>query len=151
MKYILAHSLHKKASWCFTNMHKSSFTTFKIRNFNNQFLRSKKKIPTILLIGWYFHNHSQVDANHCRHLDQSCNHHQINSSVFSQINTLKPRKNGRHFADIFKCIFMNENAWISIEISLKFVPKGPINNITALVQIMAWCRPGATTVWANDS
>ena len=38
--------------------------------------------------------------------------------------------------------WMNENIWISIEISVKFVPKGPINNIQALVQIMAWCRPG---------
>ena len=28
--------------------------------------------------------------------------------------------------------------WISIKISLKFVPKGTINNILALVQIMAW-------------
>ena len=37
----------------------------------------------------------------------------------------------------FKCIFLNENIWISIKISLKFVPKGPINNIPALVQIMA--------------
>ena len=27
-------------------------------------------------------------------------------------------------------------------ISLKFVPKGPINNIPALVQIMAWRRSG---------
>ena len=39
------------------------------------------------------------------------------------INTLSPRKNGRHFPDIFKCIFLNENAWISIKISLKFLPK----------------------------
>ena len=29
-----------------------------------------------------------------------------------------------------------------VDISLKFVPKGPINNIPALVQIMAWRRPG---------
>ena len=29
-----------------------------------------------------------------------------------------------------------------ITISLKFVPKGPIDNIPALVQIMAWRRPG---------
>ena len=43
---------------------------------------------------------------------------------------------------IFKCIFLNENVLIPIEISLKFVPKGPINNIPALVQIMAWRRPG---------
>ena len=33
----------------------------------------------------------------------------------------------------FKCIFLNENVWIPIEISLKFVPKGPIDNIPALV------------------
>ena len=31
---------------------------------------------------------------------------------------------------------------ISIKIPLKFVHKGPINNIPALVQIMAWRRPG---------
>ena len=53
-------------------------------------------------------------------------------------DTLRPRQNGRHFADdIFKCNFLNENVWISIGISLKFVPKDPINNIPALVQIMA--------------
>ena len=57
--------------------------------------------------------------------------------------TLRLRQNGRHFLDdIFKCIFLNENVWISIKISLKFVPKGPINNIPALVQIMAWRRTG---------
>ena len=44
--------------------------------------------------------------------------------------------------DIFKCIFLNENVWISLQISLKFVPKVQINNIPALVQIMAWRRPG---------
>ena len=44
--------------------------------------------------------------------------------------------------DIFKYIFLNENMWIPMEISLKFVLKGPINHISALVQIMAWCRPG---------
>ena len=59
------------------------------------------------------------------------------------INTLRPRQNGRHFADdIFKSIFLNENVWIRIKISMKFVPKGPINNIQVLVQIMAWRRPG---------
>ena len=58
-------------------------------------------------------------------------------------NTLRPRQNGCHFAgDIFKCIFLNENVWIPIKISPKFVPKGPINNIPTLVQIMAWRRPG---------
>ena len=59
------------------------------------------------------------------------------------VNTLRPRQNGCHFADdILKWIFLNENVWISIKISLKFVLKGPINNIPALVQIMAWRQPG---------
>ena len=60
------------------------------------------------------------------------------------IDTLRTRQNGCHFADnIFKCIFLNENVWIPIKISLRFVPKGPIDNIPALVQIMAWRRPGS--------
>ena len=45
-------------------------------------------------------------------------------------------------ADIFKWIFLNENVLISIKISLKFVSRSPIINIPALVQIMAWRRPG---------
>ena len=57
------------------------------------------------------------------------------------VNTLRPRKDAHHFADdIF--IFLNENVLISVKISLKFVPKGPINNIPALIQIKAWRRPG---------
>ena len=64
-------------------------------------------------------------------------------TVLTGVNTLRPRHNGRHFEDdIFKCIFLNENVWIPIKISLKFVPKGPINYTPALVQIMAWRRPG---------
>ena len=59
------------------------------------------------------------------------------------LNTLRPRQNGRHFADdTFKCIFLNENVRILIKISLKYVPKGPIDNIPALVHIMAWRQPG---------
>ena len=57
--------------------------------------------------------------------------------------TQRPRQNGRHCADdSFKCIFLNENAWISLQISLKFIPKGPMNKILSLVWIMAWRRPG---------
>ena len=60
-----------------------------------------------------------------------------------EVNTLRPRQKGRHFADdIFKCIFLNENVWIPIKISLKFVPLGPLSNIPVLVQIMGWRRPG---------
>ena len=43
---------------------------------------------------------------------------------------------------MLKCILLNENVWIPIEISLKFVPKGSINNNPALLQIMAWRRLG---------
>ena len=67
----------------------------------------------------------------------------VESELDHQINPWWPRQKGHHFPDdIFKCIFLNENALISIKISLKFVPRGPINNIPSLVQIMAWCRPG---------
>ena len=44
--------------------------------------------------------------------------------------------------DILKCIFLNEKVRILIKISLKFVPKGPIDNESALVQVMAWRRTG---------
>ena len=53
-------------------------------------------------------------------------------------NTLRPRQ----MDAIFKWTFLNENVWILIKISLKFVPKGPINNISALVQIIDWHHPG---------
>ena len=57
---------------------------------------------------------------------------------FHMINTLRPRQNGGQFSDdIFKFIFLNKNILIVIEIPLTFVLSGPINNIQALVQIMA--------------
>ena len=56
---------------------------------------------------------------------------------------IPPGQNGRHFANvIFRCIVVNEKFWILIKISLKLVPKSPIDNIPALVKIMAWCRIG---------
>ena len=59
------------------------------------------------------------------------------------LNTLRPRQDGRRFPDdTFERIFLKENVIILIKISLKFVHNGPINNIPALVQIMAWRRPG---------
>ena len=59
------------------------------------------------------------------------------------VNTWRPRQNRRHFPDdIFKRISLNETVWISLKISLKFVPRVPINNIPALVQMMAWRWPG---------
>ena len=62
------------------------------------------------------------------------------TSIF---NTSRPRQNGSDFVDdIFKCIFLNENVWISLKITRKFIPAFWINNIPALVKIMAWRQPG---------
>ena len=67
----------------------------------------------------------------------------VSSDKIGIINTLRPRQNGRHFPDdIFKWISLNENVWNSINISLKFVPRGAINNIPTMVQVMAWRRSG---------
>ena len=61
----------------------------------------------------------------------------------SKLNTLRPRQDGRHFPDdILKCIFLTENLWNSLTVSLKCVRKIRINNIPSLVQIIAWHRPG---------
>ena len=53
-------------------------------------------------------------------------------------------QNGSLFADnIFRCIFVNEKFCILMKISLKSVPKGPIDINQALIQIMAWRQIGA--------
>ena len=58
----------------------------------------------------------------------------LNQWLLSSLNSSPPGQNGRHFADdIFKCFFMNEKFCILIQISRKFVPKGPIDNNPALV------------------
>ena len=44
--------------------------------------------------------------------------------------------------NIFKCIFLNESDKITIQISLKLVPRSSIDNKAALVQVMAWRRTG---------
>ena len=44
--------------------------------------------------------------------------------------------------DIVNCIFLNENDRIPIHISLKYVPRSPIDNKPAFVQEMAWRRIG---------
>ena len=63
--------------------------------------------------------------------------------IYPKVNSLRPIPNRRHFADdTFKRIFLIENVRIQIKISLKFVPKGPINNNPALILIMAWRRSG---------
>ena len=50
--------------------------------------------------------------------------------------------------DIFQQIFLNENVWIAIKISLEFVSRSPTNNSPSLVQTMA-CR-WLAIIWTND-
>ena len=43
---------------------------------------------------------------------------------------MSPKQDGHHLhKNIFKWIFLNDNVYIPIQISLKFVTNGPINNI----------------------
>ena len=53
-------------------------------------------------------NAESVSMSWCHHVDFTC----LSSFSNQMLNTLRSRQNGRHFADdIFKCIFLNENAW----------------------------------------
>ena len=50
------------------------------------------------------------------------------------LNTLRPRQNGRHFADNnFKYIFLNKNFCVLNKISLKYVLHGLIDNMAPMV------------------
>ena len=84
-------------------------------------------------------NAESVSMSWCHHVDFTC----LSSFSNQMLNTLRPRQNGRHFADdIFKCIFLNENVWISLKFSLKFVPRVQINNILARWQAIIWTNDG---------
>ena len=96
------------------------------------------KIACIENIAKIQHRQLNYQSHTCHHCDML-----IKTFDLWWLNSLRPRRNGRYNADdIFKCIFLKENVCIPTKISLKFVPKGPINNIPALVKIMAWRRPG---------
>ena len=60
--------------------------------------------------------------------------------------SLPGRLSGKIAHDIFRCLFFNENVGISIEISMKIVHKGPIDNKPALVQVMVWRRTDDKTL-----
>ena len=67
----------------------------------------------------------------------------VNCPRSQSVNTMRPKHNCRHFAEeIFKCIFLNVNVRNSLKFSPTCVPKVRINTDPALVQIMAWRRPG---------
>ena len=63
-----------------------------------------------------------------------CDISSMSRSYFMCVNSSPPGHNDRRFADdIFRWIFVNEKFCILIKISLKFVPKRPIDNYPALV------------------
>ena len=63
------------------------------------------------------------------------------------VNTLRRGQNGRHFADDnFKCVFLSEDMWISMNISLKFVPQySSIASDNGLAPIRR-----QAIIWIND-
>ena len=79
---------------------------------------------------WILMNHSLFNHSNAIHIawydwwHRSVGAFQEFPAWWYKLNTLRPSQNGRHFPDdIFKRIFLNWNVILSIEISLKFVPK----------------------------
>ena len=97
-------------------------------------MQERRKSTANALTHWYPGHVCQTSRN----IEQSgwdgcCNLGYPSPIHETNLNTLRPRQNGCQYPDdIFKCIYLNENIYISIKISLKFVPNGRINNIPAL-------------------
>ena len=90
---------------------------------------------------WLPPSNSCLDAVFHRHTKQAQQRQSIKKHTNGWNWTVLTHWGREKMAAIFQHIFVNANIWISIKISLKFVPKGQINNILALGQIMALCRP----------
>ena len=58
------------------------------------------------------------------------------------LNSIPPGQNGRHFVDVFRCIFVNQKCCVFDWNFTELFPKGPIENNAGLVSIMAWRRKG---------
>ena len=93
------------------------------------FFKTRRHNPIYML---YFYSNILVHDKHRRWCYNI-------SRIFSQ--HWGREKNGRHFQMTFSNVF----SWIKI--SLEFVLRGPINNTPALVQKIAWRRPGDKTLF----
>ena len=83
-------------------------------------------------------NSSYIYSNDSDVLQNVAGLHWTRENLFWIVNTLRPSQNGPHFPDdSFKYIFLNENVWIMIDISLKLVPQGPINKFTGTGELPA--------------
>ena len=105
---------------------------------DNSFLRSGEYHKTSPMIEqhWFRSWLSSI-----KHLSRWCQQHttsHLAPTTHIEAETKWPSISWRHF----KCICVNENVWISFNISLKFVPWGPINDFPALVEIMTWRQTG---------
>ena len=93
-------------------------------------LPNGRQVPVDTTCWWPVDRQSQGISNH--HIDL------VSLECYSlstgRLNTLRLRQNGHHFVDhVFKCIFLNENVWVSHKISFKFGHKVPIDNIPAVI------------------
>ena len=83
------------------------------------------------------YHYQGCETEHQSHINDYC------LETILDFNSSPPGQNGHHLADdIFRCIFVNEYFCILLKISLKFVPRGPIDTNPVLVQIMACRRKG---------
>ena len=73
---------------------------------------------------------------------ENCIFKSTSRCLISGTNELTHLPLDNNLDDIFNCIFLNKNHRIPIQISLKYIPKSPIDNKPALVQVMAWRRTG---------
>ena len=111
--------------------------------FGNQYIMALGCFSVVTSVTTCNNRRARSVGNRCDYMgnvrySHSLTHHTANGNINTVCNDWN-----RFLADsIFIYIFLNENVWMDIKMSVKFVPKGPINNIQALVQIMAWCRPG---------
>ena len=83
---------------------------------------------------WHFAKYashvSQTNLVHTDFIALKLMSNELNIASGNEFNTLRPSQNGPQFADdILKWIFFNENIWILIKLSLKFVPNGQQTSI----------------------
>ena len=66
------------------------------------------------------------------------------STVVKVSSKLRAEQNGQQFADnIFSCIFLSENFYISFQISLRLFQRISIDHKSSLHLVMAWCHQAA--------
>ena len=95
----------------------------------------------------FFYNvldyHAKCNQNRTRIKEKDLTGRLVEESAFCIINSSFAEQNGRHFADDnFECIFEKEKLWISIQMSMNFVPKSSIDNKSLLFKVMVWCQTG---------